>query len=67
MPSWAQALLRLALALLEWWRERKARNRVDAVRADPGAEWVRKFGGTDQRDGQPPSPGSQDAGSGGDR
>ena len=58
MPSWAQALIRLAVALLEWWRERKARNRVDAVRADPGSEWMRKFGGTDKRS----SSGPDDAG-----
>lgn len=54
MPSWAQALIRLAVALLEWWRERKARNRVDAVRADPGSEWMRKFGGTDKRSSSGP-------------
>lgn len=54
MPPWAQALIRLAAALLEWWRERKARNRVDAVRADPGSEWLRKFGGTDKRSASGP-------------
>lgn len=58
MPSWAQALLRLLVALLGWWRQRKARDRIDAVRADPGSEWLRKFGGADKR---PPS-GSDDAG-----
>ena len=58
MPSWAQALIRLAVALLEWWRERKTQKRVYAVRADPGSEWLRKFGGTDKRSAS----GTDDAG-----
>lgn len=63
MPSWAKALIRLAVALVEWWKERKAHSRVDAVRADPGTEWVRKMGGSDNRV-TPPSP--KDPGRSGD-
>lgn len=51
------ALVRVLAALLADWRARKARERVDAVRADPGGEWLRKFGGSDKR-----PPGSGDAG-----
>ncbi|WP_165174633.1 hypothetical protein [Desulfovibrio sp. ZJ369] len=65
MPSWAQALIRVIVALLEWWRERKTQKRVAAVRADPGSEWLRKFGGTDRRN-KDASTGPEDAGGGGD-
>ncbi len=59
MPVWAQALLRLVVAVLAFFRRESARSRTDAVRADPGGEWVRKFGGSDKR----ASPGTDDAGS----
>lgn len=52
------ALVRVLAALLADWRARKARDRVDAVRADPGGQWLRKFGGGDKR----PASGSGDAG-----
>lgn len=51
------ALVRVLAALLADWRARKARVRVDAVRGDPGGQWLRKFGGGDKR-----SSGSGDAG-----
>lgn len=63
MPSWAQALIRLATALLAWWQERKTSTRVDAVRADSGSAWLHKFGGTDKRTGDAASD-SKDSGSG---
>lgn len=54
MPLWAQALLRLALGILTFLRQEKERtDHADAVRADPGAAWLRRFGGTDKR---PPGP-----------
>ena len=103
MPVWAQALLRLVVAVLAFFRRERARSRTDAVRdasavatqeatdedsnalrgktahesavairkpgkrangyravrADPGGEWMRKFGGSDKR----ASPGADDAGS----
>ena len=49
MPAWAQTLLQLVVAALDWWRKRKAQHRVDVVRADPADEWLRKFGGEDKR------------------
>ena len=52
------ALVRVLAALLADWRARKAQARVDAVRADPGGEWLRKFGGGDKR----PASGADDAG-----
>ena len=51
------ALVRVLAALLADWRARKARARVDAVRADPGGQWLRKFGGGDKR----PASGAGDA------
>lgn len=63
MPLWAQALLRLVVAVLAFFRRERAKSRTDAVRADPGGEWVRKFGGSDKR----ASPGTDDAGSRGDQ
>lgn len=58
MPLWAQALLRLALGILTFLRQEKARTEhAAAVRADPGTGWLRRFGGTDKR-----SPGSTDTG-----
>ena len=59
MPVWAQALLRLVVAVVAFFRRERARSRTDAVRADPGGEWMRKFGGSDRR----ASPGADDAGS----
>ena len=76
MPVWAQALLRLVVAVVAFFRRENARSRTDAsavairkpgkrangyraVRADPGGEWMRKFGGSDKR----ASPGADDAGS----
>lgn len=47
--SWLTPLLRLAHALLDLFMASRRQSRIDAVRADPGAEWVRKLGGTDQR------------------
>lgn len=60
MPVWAQALLRLAVALLASLRQRRARKRVAAVRADPAGQWLRKFGGADRR----AASGSDNAGGG---
>ena len=99
MPVWAQALLRLVVAVVAFFRRERAASRTDAsavatqeatdedsnalhgktahesavairkpgkrangyraVRADPGGEWMRKFGGSDKR----ASPGADDAGS----
>lgn len=65
MPVWIQTLLRLAAALLDWiWKER-ARARAAAVRADPGSEWLRRFGGSDRRNNQAAT-GPEDSGGGGD-
>ena len=45
-----QALAAALPALISWWERRQAAKaqaeaqaRADAVRADPGAEWMRKF------------------------
>lgn len=50
MPLWAQALLRLALGILDFLRRERARaDHAADVRADPGTGWLRRFGGTDKR------------------
>ena len=59
MPVWAQALLRLVVAVVAFFRRERSRSRTDAVRADPSGEWMRKFGGSDKR----ASPRADDAGS----
>ena len=64
--SWFAPLLRLAHALLDLFMASRRQNRVDTVRADPGAEWVRKFGGTDKRAGNA-APGPAHTGGRGDR
>ena len=45
------ALAAILPAIVEWWAKRRAaqeqaaaQDRVDAVRDDPGAAWMRKFG-----------------------
>ena len=48
---------RVLVAKIRAYRDKK---RADAVRADPGAEWLRKFGGADRRN--PASSGPDDAG-----
>ncbi|WP_300882844.1 hypothetical protein [uncultured Desulfovibrio sp.] len=55
-----QALLRLALGLLDFVRAERKKRRAGAVRADPAGEWLRGFGGADRRSG------SGDAGGRGD-
>lgn len=56
MRALLQVLVRVAVAVLAFLRQHKARQRTDAVRDDPADEWLRKFGGTDQRvDAKPPA------------
>lgn len=43
------ALAQLVYAGLCEWKQRLAARRAAAVRADPGGEWMRKLGGTDER------------------
>lgn len=43
------ALAQLVYAGLCEWKQRQAARRAAAVRADPAGEWMRKFGGTDER------------------
>lgn len=43
-------LLQVIHALIELYNSFRRNRRVDAVRSDPGSEWLRKFGGTDERD-----------------
>ena len=52
------ALAAILPAIVEWWAKRRAAqeqaataDRVADVRADPGAEWMRKFGAADQQHG----------------
>jgi hypothetical protein len=47
--------------LINIWKSCRRNARIDAVRSDPGTEWLRKFGGTDQRGKS--SSGSEDSGS----
>lgn len=49
MAAWARLLLRLAIGVLAFVRQEREKRRTAAVRADPAGEWLRKFGGTDQR------------------
>lgn len=55
-----QALLRLALGLLDFFRAEREKRRIATVRADPAGEWLRRLGGADKRSG------SDDAGGRGD-
>lgn len=43
------ALAQLIYVALCEWKQRQAARRAAAVRADPAGEWMRKFGGTDER------------------
>ncbi|WP_300909190.1 hypothetical protein [uncultured Desulfovibrio sp.] len=54
-------LCRVVIAEIRTYRDKK---RADAVRTDPAGEWLRKFGGTDQRN-KDASTGPEDAGGGG--
>lgn len=56
------AVLGLIRELLDAYKAYRNRDRVDAVRDDPGSEWLRKFGGEDKRDGA--STPTDDAGGG---
>lgn len=48
-------LLQVIHALINLYNSYRRDQRVDAVRTDPGSEWVRKFGGADKRpDGTAP-------------
>ena len=63
---------RIVYVLALAWKKIKASRRAGAVRADPAGEWVRKFGGLDERsgerpDGQAPAPGPKDPGRDGDQ
>ena len=51
-------------AMANWWKNRKNTERTAAVRAAPGSAWVSNFGGTDKRE---PPPGTDNAGSSGDK
>ena len=47
----AQIVFQLALAAISFFKEEaERRRRAAAVRADPGAAWLRRFGGTRQKD-----------------
>ena len=53
-----QALAAILPAIVEWWAKRQAAKEQAAadarradVRADPGAEWMRKFGAADKQHG----------------
>lgn len=64
MPAWVAALIRILAALVEEIRRKRRQEHIDAVRADPGSEWLRRFGGADQRN-KDASTGPEDAGGGG--
>lgn len=50
MEKLAQLIIRLFVALWDRIEARKAdQNHSDAVRADPGTHWLRRFGGRDAR------------------
>lgn len=47
----AQIVFQLALAAISFFKEEAERRRRAAlVRADPGTHWLRRFGGTRQKD-----------------
>ncbi len=54
-------LLELCRVVIAKIRAYRAEKRADAVRADPGSAWLRRFGGADRRNGQAAS-GPEDAG-----
>lgn len=64
MPAWVASLIRILASLVEEIRRKRRQAHVDAVRADPAGEWLRKFGGTDRRS---TSSGPADSGSDSDR
>lgn len=59
-------LLQVIHALIELYKTFRRNQRTDAVRADPGSEWLHKFGGTDKRTdtsaADPEDPGSNNNG-----
>lgn len=63
MPAWVASLIRILAALVEEIRRKRRQAHIDAVRADPAGEWLRKLGGTDARS----SSGPADSGSDSDR
>lgn len=64
MPAWVAALIRILAALVEEIRRKRRQEHIDVVRADPGSEWLRRFGGADQWN-KDASTGPEDTGGGG--
>ena len=64
MARLALLLAQVVYAIATWWKSKRNAERTAAVRADPGAAWVSKFGGADKRESQS---GADDAGRAGDK
>lgn len=54
MSAWVTALIRILAAFVEEVRRLRRQTHMDAVRADPAGEWLRRFGGTDRRSASGP-------------